>query len=374
MKLYSVSNQYRKHGRLKGMYTALSDFCQTNNKNAEDVLFSMLSTTLQDNGKAELAKKVDYLWTEQVANVLSVDECLAIRIDLLQTKNMYKNQCDFLNNKGQFVYKPLYSLNQMKRTYFPSRVTYTIKDNNGAIVRTHIECTSQPINLMSDFREGLPQFLCPNVVGTRWDYRDAVAKFLRELGSEIDKGLENLGITDNPLLHVLIKDGGDGLGDVSQYKEKGDTFIEDKAYRYSFCILKITIKISDESIAVWEVEAPGSLRTNKTLIEAVCDENQTLAMVTCVIPIEREHEQISHNLLDVKIENNWRTFNVTFINSMEDEKRARSDGGLQGRSRFLCDLCYATQETAKSELDTFKICCTLEETRLLICSISILTN
>ena len=141
---------------------------------------------------------------------------------------------------------------------------------------------------MSDFREGLPQFLRPNVVGTRWDYRNAVAKSLLVLGSQIDKGLENLGITDNPLLHVLIKDGGDGLGDMSQYKEKGDRFIEDKAYRYSFCILKITVKISDKFITVWEEEAPGIIRTNKTLIEAVCDENQTSAMVTCVIPIERE--------------------------------------------------------------------------------------
>ena len=105
-----------KHGRLRGMYTALSDFCQTNNENAEDVLFSMLTTTLQDNGIAELAKKVNYLWIEQVDNVLSVDECLAIRIDLLQTKNMYKQQYDFLNNKGQFVYKPLYSLDQIEST------------------------------------------------------------------------------------------------------------------------------------------------------------------------------------------------------------------------------------------------------------------
>lgn len=61
---------------------------------------------------------------------------------------------------------------------------------------------------------------------------------------------------------------------MSQYKEKGDTFIEDKAYHYSFCIVKITLKIKDEFITVWEEEAPGSVWTNKTLIEAVCDENQ----------------------------------------------------------------------------------------------------
>lgn len=202
----------------------------------------------------------------------------------------------------------------------PSWVTYSIKDSNGAIVMTHDECISDPINLMSDFREALPQFPLPNVVGVRWDYRDAVAKSLLELGTEIDRGLENLGITNNPLLHVLVKDGGDGLGDVSQYKEKGDRFIEDKAYRYSFCILKITVEQNDELVTVWEDEAPGSVRTNRSLIDAVCDENQTSAMVTSVIPIEREREQISTHLLHIKIGNNWRTFCITFVNSMEDEK------------------------------------------------------
>lgn len=62
----------------------------------------------------------------------------------------------------------------------------------------------------------------------------------------------------------LIKDDGDGLGDVFQYKEKEDRFIEDKAYCYSLCIVKITIKVKDEFITVWEEEAPGSVRTNKT--------------------------------------------------------------------------------------------------------------
>lgn len=60
----------------------------------------------------------------------------------------------------------------------------------------------------------------------------------------------------------------------------------------------------------------------------------------------------------------WRNFKVEFINSMEDEKRAHADGGLQGTgSRFMCDLCYATQDSAKSDLGTFKTCRTLEETK-----------
>ena len=118
-------------------------------------------------------------------------------------KNQYKKQYDFLNSKNQFIYKPLYSLDKIEETYLPSWVNYRIKDNKGDI---------QPINLMSDFRDALPQFPVSNVLGVRWSYRDAIAKTLQELPVEINKGLDNLGITENPTLHVLVKDGGDGLG------------------------------------------------------------------------------------------------------------------------------------------------------------------
>lgn len=51
-----------------------------------------------------------------------------------------------------------------------------------------------------------------------------MAKSLLELGSEIEKGLECLGITNNPLMLVSVKDGGDGLRNASQYRERGDSF------------------------------------------------------------------------------------------------------------------------------------------------------
>ena len=86
MKLYDVSRQYSKRGRLKEMYENLSDFSELDNEEVEDVLFSML-TTFFDKTKAELAKKINTLWTEQTENVnLTVNEYLANRIDLLQTK------------------------------------------------------------------------------------------------------------------------------------------------------------------------------------------------------------------------------------------------------------------------------------------------
>jgi len=50
-----------------------SDFCESHSEDAEDVLFSMLITTLTGKGKTELAKKVDYLWTAQTENALTIE-------------------------------------------------------------------------------------------------------------------------------------------------------------------------------------------------------------------------------------------------------------------------------------------------------------
>ena len=85
VKLYDISRLYTKPARLAPMFCMLNEFCDSNNEIAEDVLFSMLVTTLRDNSK-ELAKKIEYLWEQQTDYVLTADECLASKIDLLQTK------------------------------------------------------------------------------------------------------------------------------------------------------------------------------------------------------------------------------------------------------------------------------------------------
>ena len=43
----------------------------------------------------------------------------------------------------------------------------------------------------------------------------------------------------DPGCQVLIKDGGVGLCDLAQSKERHDRYSADKAFRYSFCILNI---------------------------------------------------------------------------------------------------------------------------------------
>ena len=57
---------------------------------------------------------------------------------------------------------------------------------------------------------------------------------------------------------------------------------------------------------------------------------------------------MENNCLSIEMKGIWRKFKLRFINSMVDEKRTWADGGLQGAgSKYLCDLCYATEELGR---------------------------
>jgi hypothetical protein len=57
-------------------------------------------------------------------------------------------------------------------------------------------------------------------------------------------GLQKHGVDpgDQNLLFISsIKDGADGMGEISVYKEQAERFLPDKAIRFSFCIIKIEL-------------------------------------------------------------------------------------------------------------------------------------
>ena len=62
----------------------------------------------------------------------------------------------------------------------------------------------------------------PNCLGVRWKYHDALASSLIDLDNEICSGLHAHGLfgNHNVILRTIVKDGCDGMGDISVYKEK----------------------------------------------------------------------------------------------------------------------------------------------------------
>ena len=76
--------------------------------------------------------------------------------------------------------------------------------------------------------------------------------------------------------------------------------------------MNVNIKDEGGMKTVWEEEAPGSVHPNRCLVEAICDENQTAAMVVCVAPVEAERE-MSKSILRIEIGDKWKNFTLRLL-------------------------------------------------------------
>lgn len=148
---------------------------------------------------------------------------------------------------------------------------------------------SEPINILADFCDSFSDFPVLNCMGVRWSYADALTKTVEELSVEITDGCKqcNIDPCDPSILFVTtVKDGGDGLGAVSVYKEKSDRILPDKAFRFSFAVIKVEAVSPSGSCTVFEEPFPHSVKNNKTLLESLADENSKCARAICMAPIE----------------------------------------------------------------------------------------
>ena len=225
----------------------------------------------------------------------------------------------------------------------------------------------EPIDILSDFHKSVPEIPVLNLKGVRWKHVDVIAKSLQEIEPQIIEGLNhhNYDPSDpNIVLITSVKDGADGMDDVSVHKEISDRFLPDKAFRFSFCIFKIElINKENERCLIFNEEKPNSLRTNRPLLEVICDVNNHSSTCVCLSPIANERNFMKNNIMCLGNETGGRPHKLQFYNSMIDEKLDRMDGGLAGNGfRYPCTLCEATRETAKSQLGSFENSRTYDET------------
>ena len=127
-----------------------------------------------------------------------------------------------------------------------------------------------------------------------------------------------------------------------------------RVYRNTFIFYKTSLSVNKTSLYIF---------ITHPLVEAIADENNRSSSILLLEGIEWEKATLRKSGLPVNIGNAWRRHNLRFYNSMIDEKLDKADGGLQDSgSKFLCTLCHATRETAKSELGSFRTTRKFEET------------
>ena len=169
---------------------------------------------------------------------------------------------------------------------------------------------------------GFVELATPNCMGVRFSYFEALSLTLQELEPEILFGLKKHGLNiEDVLFLTTVKDGCDGMGEVSVYKEKDFKMLPDKAFRFSFCIVKIQAEYDGKLFDVFTEPLPNSVRANRPLLESISDENNQVANVVCILPIENEREILMQNRMHVKTKEGWMFHKFSFFNSMVDDKK-----------------------------------------------------
>ena len=238
------------------------------------------------------------------------------------------------------VLQPPSALGSIESSYLPNNVSFDLINPEGDVVLTQNSSKNELVtNILDQFDTNASEIPIPVCAGVRFSYLSAVAKSILELNDTVDNGLHNAGLKkENVKFKTIIKDGGDGMGEVLIHKEKSDSMLPDKAFRFSFCIVKMMAISDGTCITVYENEKPNSVRTNRPLLEAIVDENNKVSNILCTKPIELERKLMIDNVMRIHSDNGvFQDHQLCFYNTMVDEKRDRADAGLQGSgSRYLC--------------------------------------
>eukprot|EP00112_Aurelia_sp_Birch-Aquarium-sp1_P020246 Seg5179.3 transcript_id=Seg5179.3/GoldUCD/mRNA.D3Y31 product="RING finger protein 74" protein_id=Seg5179.3/GoldUCD/D3Y31 len=255
----------------------------------------MLISELERSNPSK-SKEVQNLWTKtgNKETCLSAEQSLGLRVDFLLTKGQYKKVYAILENKiAANVVKPPSQLNEKEKEFLPGSVEFQVISNGNVLHHHHGEDEPKPINIISTFSEMSHESPVPNIKGVRWNYAQALAQSLKEIYPFIDENIKSLQIDTPGIIKTIVKDGGDGLGEVSVYKEKADRMLPDKAFRFSFCI----VSYMQGGQNVYEEKNPNSVRLNRPLLESIADENNKASLVACLRPIGLERQYLKGKII-----------------------------------------------------------------------------
>ena len=127
-------------------------------------------------------------------DVMSVEQCLALRVSLLQSKSQYRKQYDFLRLNNVHVFQSPNQLDNTESHFLPGYVEYSIVGDDFCLNKYKVPSVSEPINILADFCDSFSDFPVPNCMGVRWSYADALVKTVEELSVEITDGCKQCNI------------------------------------------------------------------------------------------------------------------------------------------------------------------------------------
>ncbi|XP_045893932.1 V(D)J recombination-activating protein 1 [Micropterus dolomieu] len=278
--------------------------------------------------------------------------CLAIRVNTFLSCSQYHKMYRTVKaTSGRQIFQPLHTLRAAEKELLPGFHQFEWQP---ALKNVSTSCNVGIINGLSGWASSVDDAPADTIT-RRFRYDVALVSALKDLEEDIMEGLRESGMEDSACtsgFNVMIKESCDGMGDVSE-KHGGGPVVPEKAVRYSFTIMSVSVLADDEKeeVTIFTEPKPNSELSCKPLCLTFVDESDHETLTAVLSPIVAERKAMKESRLILSMGGLPRSFRFHFRATGYDEKMVREMEGLEASgSTYICTLCDSSRAEASQNM------------------------
>ncbi|XP_041795533.1 V(D)J recombination-activating protein 1 [Chelmon rostratus] len=349
--LLSLTRRAQKH-RLRDLKNQVKTFAdKEEGGDLKSVCLTLFLLALRSENEHRQADELEAMMQGRGSG-LHPAVCLAIRVNTFLSCSQYHKMYRTVKaTSGRQIFQPLHTLRAAEKELLPGFHQFEWQP---ALKNVSASCNVGIINGLSGWASSVDDSLADTIT-RRFRYDVALVSALKDLEEDIMEGLRESGMEDSACtsgFSVMIKESCDGMGDVSE-KHGGGPVVPEKAVRFSFTIMSVSILAADkeEEVTIFMEPKPNSELSCKPLCLTFVDESDHETLTAILRPIVAERNAMKESRLILSIGGLLRSFRFHFRGTGYDEKMVREMEGLEASgSTYVCTLCDSGRAEASENM------------------------
>ncbi|KAJ7344629.1 hypothetical protein JRQ81_000579 [Phrynocephalus forsythii] len=346
--LLSLTRRAQKH-RLRDLKLQVKAFAEKEEGgDVKSVCLTLFLLALRSRNEHRQADELEAIMQGKGSG-LPPAVCLAIRVNTFLSCSQYHKMYRTVKAiTGRQIFQPLHALRAAEKAllpgYHPFEWEPPLKNVSSNTDVGIIDGLSGMQPLVDDYPV--------DTIAKRFRYDAALVSALMDMEEDILDGLKTQDLDDylkGPFT-VVIKESCDGMGDVSEKHGCGPA-VPEKAVRFSFTLMSISVPHGDSNVKIFEENKPNSELCCKPLCLMLADESDHETLTAILSPLVAEREAMKNSVLLLDMAGIPRMFKFIFRGTGYDEKLVREVEGLEASgSTYICTLCDTTRQEASRNL------------------------
>uniref|UniRef100_A0A3Q4GL11 V(D)J recombination-activating protein 1 n=1 Tax=Neolamprologus brichardi TaxID=32507 RepID=A0A3Q4GL11_NEOBR len=350
--LLSLTRRAQKH-RLRDLKNQVKVFAdKEEGGDLKSVCLTLFLLALRSGNEHRQADELEAMMQGKRGFGLSPAVCLAIRVNTFLSCSQYHKMYRTVKaTSGRQIFQPLHSLRAAEKELLPGFHQFEWQP---ALKNVSPSYNIGIINGLSGWSSSVDD-VPADTITRRFRYDVALVSALKDLEEDIMEGLRESGMEDSACtsgFSVMIKECCDGMGDVSE-KHGGGPVVPEKAVRFSFTVMSVSVLADDEEeeVTIFTEPKPNSELSCKPLCLMFVDESDHETLTAVLGPIVAERKAMKESRLILSMGGLPRSFRFHFRGTGYDEKMVREMEGLEASgSTYVCTLCDSSRAEASQNM------------------------